>query len=201
MDCYGGLDLASTRDTSALVLVFSEDKFTYVLPFIFVPERMISERDSRNETYYFKWAREGHLIRTPGNVIDYTYIEKTLEDLQVKYNILSIGYDPYNARQKVIEWQDKFDCEFVEYRQGWATMSDPTKEFEKRILDGKLIHGGHPVLTWMADNAMLRKDVNDNYMIGKGKISKDKVDGVVAAIIALGESIRYKQDFVGLQQW
>ena len=154
---------------------------------------MINERDSRNETFYFKWASEGHLIRTPGNVIDYNWIEKTLQDCLEKYNVVSIGYDPYNARQKIIDWIDKFDTQFEEYRQGWATMSEPTKEFERLLMDGKIVHGGHPVLRWMADNAMLRKDVNDNYMVGKGKISKDKVDAVVAAIIAMGECIRFRE--------
>ena len=199
--CYGGLDLASTSDTTALVLCFVVDEVSYIMPFIFVPERMIDERDKRNESFYFKWAREGYLIRTPGNVIDYTYLEKKLEELTQTYNIISIGYDPFNARQKIIEWQDKFNVEFEEYRQGWATMSDPTKEFEKRIKSGKLVHGGHPVLKWMADNAMLRMDVNDNYMVGKGKISKDKVDGVVAAIISVGESIRMVEVTGELMVW
>ena len=201
MTCYGGLDLASTSDTTALVLCFVVDEVSYIMPFIFVPERMIDERDKRNESFYFKWAREGYLIRTPGNVIDYTYIEKKLEELTQTYNIISIGYDPFNARQKIIEWQDKFTPEFEEYRQGWPTMSEPTKEFERRIKSGKLVHGGHPVLKWMADNAMLRMDVNDNYMVGKGKISKDKVDGVVAAIISVGESIRMVEVTGELMVW
>lgn len=191
--CYGGLDLASTSDTTALVFIFHEDEKYYLLPYIFVPERMIDVRDKRNETFYYKWANEGYLIRTPGNITDYNYVEKVIEECCKKYNVKSIGYDPYNARQTIINWNDNMDTEFVEYRQGWATMGEPTKEFERLLLDGKIIHGGHPVLRWMADNAMLRKDVNDNYMVGKGKVSKDKVDGIVASIIALGETIRWRE--------
>lgn len=191
--CYAGLDLASTSDTTAFVLVFPSDEIYYIVPYIFVPERQISIRDQRNESFYFKWASEGHLIRTPGNVIDYTYVKKKIDECRNKYNLVSIGFDPYNALQLVTEWGESSDLHLEQYRQGWATMSEPTKEFERLLLDGKIVHGGHPVLRWMADNAMLIKDTNDNYRVAKGKVSKDKVDGIVASIMALGEAIRYRE--------
>lgn len=191
--CYAGLDLASTSDTSALVLVFPIDDKYYIKPFIFVPERQIDRRDQRNESFYFKWASEGHMIITHGNVIDYKYIEKTVLECQEKYNIVSIGYDPYNALQIITKWVEDYDLHVEEYRQGWQTMSEPTKEFERLLIDGKIIHGGHPVLRWMADNAMLIRDTNDNYRVAKGKVSKDKVDGIVAAIMAIGEAIQFRE--------
>ena len=191
--CYAGLDLASTSDTSALVLVFPKDGKYYIKPYIFVPERQIDRRDQRNENFYFKWADEGHLIRTPGNVIDYKYIHQTIKEINEKYNLVSVGYDPYNALQIITQWVEDEDLQVEEYRQGWATMSEPTKEFERLLMDGKIIHGAHPVLRWMADNAMLIKDTNDNYRVAKGKVSKDKVDGIVAAIMAMGEAIRYRE--------
>ena len=192
--CYAGLDLASTSDTSALVLVFPIDGLYYIKPFIFVPERQIEKRDQKNQAFYFKWASEGHLIQTPGNVIDYKYIEQTILECQKKYNIVSIGYDPYNALQVITKWVEDYGLQVEEYRQGWQTMSEPTKEFERLLLDGKIIHGGHPVLRWMADNAMLIRDTNDNYRVAKGKVSKDKVDGIVAAIMAMGEAIHYREE-------
>ena len=93
--CYAGLDLASTSDTSALVLTFPIDDKYYIIPYIFVPERQLDRRDQRNESFYYKWANEGHLIRTPGNVIDYKYIHKTMKEVQEKYNLVSNGYDHY----------------------------------------------------------------------------------------------------------
>jgi phage terminase large subunit-like protein len=191
--CYGGLDLASTSDTAALVLIFPIEGIYYIKPFVFVPERQIAERDKRNSAFYFKWASEGFMIRTPGNVIDYRYIRDTLLECKKKYNIVSIGYDPYNALQVVTQWVQDYELTMEEYRQGWQTMSEPTKEFERLLMDGKVIHGGHPVLRWMADNAMCIRDNNDNYRVAKGKVSKDKVDGIVAAIMAMGEAIRFRE--------
>jgi len=188
--CFAGVDLASTSDTAAVVLLFPVDDMYYLMPFIFVPERMIHERDKRNETFYFKWDKEGFLIRTPGNVIDYQYIRGKLLELRETYDIHSIGYDPYNATQLMLRLQDEDGFKIEPYRQGYPTMSAPTKEFEKLILSHKIVHGGHPVLRWMADNAQLRKDTNDNYMIGKTGYSTDKVDGMVAAVIALGEAMK-----------
>jgi phage terminase large subunit-like protein len=172
--CYGGLDLASRSDTASFVIIFPVDDKYYIKPFVFVPERHLDQRDQRNESFFLKWASEGHLIRTPGGTISYKYIKKTIDECRQKYNLVSVGFDPYNAYQ-------------------YATMSEPTKEFKSLCIDGKIIHAGHPVLSWMADNAMLREDQNDNCMIGKGKISKDKVDGVAAAIMALGETIRFRE--------
>src|SRR3990167_4484946 len=193
--CYGGLDLSSVSDTTAFVLLFPWDDFYYVMPFIFVPEMMVDRRDKRNDTFYYKWAKEGHLIRTPGNSIDYRIVKAKIDECRQKYDLKSIGYDPWNARQLITEWIETEGLTMNEYRQGYATMSEPTKQFEKLCLDGKVIHGGHPVLSWMEDNAMLMKDNNDNQRIAKGDISKDKVDGIQAAIMALGECIRYKQEF------
>jgi phage terminase large subunit-like protein len=158
-----------------------------------VPESQINRRDQKNESFYFKWATEGFMIRTPGSAIDYTYIRDTINECRKKYNLVSIGYDPYNANQLIQEWIKADDLTMVEYRQGITTMSEPTKEFERLMITGKIIHGGHPVLRWMADNAMLVKDNNDNYKIGKGKVSKDKVDGIVASIMAMGECIRFRE--------
>ena len=92
-----------------------------------------------------------------------------------------------------MQWVEEENFHVEEYRQGWATMSEPTKEFERLLMDGKIIHGGHPVLRWMADNAMCIRDTNDNYRVAKGKVSKDKVDGIIAAIMGMGEAIRFRE--------
>jgi len=191
--CYAGLDMASTADTTSLVLLFPEDDRYYIMPFVFVPERMIQKKEQRNEFYYEKWRKEGYLIRTPGNITDYQYIRKKLNDLSKVYDIQTIGFDPYNAYQEISKWKDEDGFKVVEYRQGIPTMGEPTKEFERIVLDNRIIHGGHPVLRWMMDNVVLRRDPNDNYMIGKGKHSTGKVDGIVATIIALGEAIEHKE--------
>ena len=120
-------------------------------------------------------------------------VRKKLLELRELYDIKSIGFDPYNAYQEISRWQDEDGFNVVEYRQGVQTMGGPTKEFERLALDGKIIHGGNPVLRWMMDNVGLRIDVNDNYMVGKGKISTGKVDGVVASIIGIGEAMEYKE--------
>ena len=93
-----------------------------------------------------------------------------------------------------MKWSEDGLIKVEEYRQGIQTMSEPTKEFEALLKDGNLIHGGHPVLHWMADNAMCIEDNNDNKRIAKGKVSKDKVDGIIAAIMALGEAIHFREE-------
>jgi len=186
-ECYAGLDLAVTRDITALVLLFpnEEDESFDVLPFFWVPADNARDRAERDQVDYPTWIRDGHIFSTPGNVTDYGFIKHTILELAEKYQIRSIAYDRYNATQLVLELIDE-GLTMAPFGQGFVSMSAPTKELEKLAIQGKLHHSGNPVLRWMASNVELRRDPAGNIKIDKAK-SSEKVDGMVSLAMAIGE--------------
>ena len=190
-DCYGGLDLSSTGDITALVLMFpprDEDEKYILLPFFWVPEETIPQRVKAASVPYDIWEKQGYLLSTEGNVIHYDFIEKFINDLAEKYHIVEIAVDRWNATQMIQNLEgDGFTM--VSFGQGFASMSGPTKDFYRLLMEGKIIHGGHPVLRWMAGNVVVDTDPAGNIKVTKAK-SKEKIDGIVAAIMALDRCIR-----------
>ena len=190
-DCYGGLDLSSTGDITALVLMFpprDEDEKYILLPFFWVPEETIPQRVKAASVPYDIWERQGYLLSTEGNVIHYDFIEKFINDLAEKYHIGEIAVDRWNATQMIQNLEgDGFTM--VPFGQGFASMSGPTKDFYRLLMEGQIIHGGHPVLRWMAGNVVVDTDPAGNIKVTKAK-SKEKIDGIVAAIMALDRCIR-----------
>ena len=190
-DCYGGLDLSSTGDITAFALMFpprNEEEKYILLPFFWVPEETIPQRVKANSVPYDVWERQGYLMSTEGNVIHYDFIEKFIEELGEKYHILEIAFDRWGATQMV---QDLEGMGFtvVPFGQGYSSMSAPTKEFHKILMEGNMVHGGHPVLRWMAGNVVIDTDPAGNIKVTKAR-SKEKIDGIVAAIMALDRCIR-----------
>ena len=189
--CYGGLDLASTTDITAFVLVFpptdDDDKYT-VAPWFWIPEDNLKLRVSRDHVPYDLWNSQGFLETTEGNVVHYGYIEKFIEDLGTRFNIREIAFDRWGAIQMSQNLEDA-GFTVVPFGQGFKDMSPPSKELMKLALEGKLAHGGHPVLAWMVDNIHVRTDPAGNIKPDKQK-STEKIDGVVATIMALDRAIR-----------
>lgn len=190
-DCYGGLDLSSTGDITALVLMFpprDADEKYILLPFFWVPEETIPQRVKAASVPYDIWERQGYLLSTEGNVIHYDFIEKFINDLAEKYHIVEIAVDRWNATQMIQNLEgDGFTM--VPFGQGFASMSGPTKDFYRLLMEGQIIHGGHPVLRWMAGNVVVDTDPAGNIKVTKAK-SKEKIDGIVASIMALDRCIR-----------
>ena len=190
-DCYGGLDLSSTGDITALILMFpprDENEKYILLPFFWVPEETIPQRVKAASVPYDIWEKQGYLLSTEGNVIHYDFIEKFINDLAEKYHIVEIAVDRWNATQMIQNLEgDGFTM--VPFGQGFASMSGPTKDFYRLLMEGQIIHGGHPVLRWMAGNVVVDTDPAGNIKVTKAK-SKEKIDGIVAAIMALDRCIR-----------
>lgn len=190
-ECYGGLDLSSSNDITAFVLIFpptaDDDKY-YVLPFFWIPEENLKLRVRRDHVPYDIWAKQGVLKTTEGNVIHYGFIEKFIEELGKKYNIKQIAFDRWGAVQ-MVQNLEGLGFTVVPFGQGYKDMSPPTKELMKISLEGKIAHGGHPVLSWMMDNVYVRTDPAGNIKPDKEK-STEKIDGVVALIMALDRAIR-----------
>lgn len=184
MPCVVGLDLSSTRDISALVLDFLIDEKHYILPYFFIPELSARERTKKDGVNYDLWVKQGYIIETSGNVIDYGFIKAKLAALATRFRITSVQYDPYNASQIIIDLQDEgFNCE--PFRQGFLSMSTPVKSIERLCLSGSIIHGGNPVLRWMCSNVAIVEDAAGNIKISKDKC-KEKVDGMVALAMCIG---------------
>lgn len=194
-ECYGGLDLSSTGDITALVLMFpprNEDEKYICLPYFWVPEDTIPLRVRRASVPYDVWAKQGYMMSTEGNVIDYNFIEKFINDLYKVYNIREIAVDRWNATM-LIQNLENDGFTMIPFGQGFRDMSPPTKEFYKLMMEGKIIHGGNPVLKWMALNVVVDRDAADNIKPTKAK-SPEKIDGIVAAIMALDRCVRHENE-------
>lgn len=192
-DCYAGLDLSSTGDITTLVLIFpprDEDEKYVLLPYFWIPEETIPRRVKANSVPYDIWEKQGYIMSTEGNVIHYDFIEKFIMDLSEKYHILEIAVDRWNATHVIQNLEDN-GLTMVPFGQGFASMSAPTKEFYRLLMEGKIIHGGHPVMRWMAGNVVVDTDPAGNIKVTKAK-SKEKIDGIVAAIMALDRAVRHE---------
>lgn len=191
--CYGGLDLASTTDLAAFVLVFPNDDGSYeVLCRFWTPEATIPERARRDQVPYQFWVDQGQLTATPGAVIEYRAIELEIQRLAERYDIREIAYDRWGAAQMRQNLEGD-GLTVVDMGQGYASMSAPTKELLGLVLAKRLRHGGHPVLRWMADNLVVRTDASGNQKPDKEK-SRQKIDGMVALIMALDRATRNGHD-------
>ena len=184
--CYAGLDLSSTSDLTAFVLVFPpthEDEPYCILPYFWLPEDNLPLRVRRDHVMYDVWAKQGFLQTTEGNVVHYAYIEQFICKLNEKFNIREIAYDRWNASMMVQSLQDD-GFTMVPFGQGFKDMSNPTKDLMRLVLEKSIRHNGHPVLRWNMDNIFVRTDPAGNVKIDKEK-STEKVDGAVALVMAL----------------
>lgn len=192
--CWAGVDLASTTDIAGVVLVFPdypEDGAYAVLSYPFVPREKVQEHTGKRRHHekvsYEEWVRTGVMEATSGNVIDYDVIRKRIVELGELYDIREIAFDKWNATQ--LQTQLAGDGFTVStFTQGYGSMSDPSKELERLVVDGALFHGGHEVLRWMAGNAMVETNAGGYIKPVKPK-STQKIDLVVALIMAIGRAM------------
>lgn len=190
-ECYGGLDLSSSIDITAFVLVFPprDDAEKYmILPYFWIPEENMNIRVRRDHVPYDVWKKQGCLMTTEGNVIHYGFIENFIDELGKKFHIKEIAFDRWGAVQ-MVQNLEGLGFTVVPFGQGFKDMSPPSKELMKLTLEQKLAHGGHPVLRWMMDNIFVRTDPAGNIKPDKEK-STEKIDGAVAAVMALDRAIR-----------
>lgn len=193
--CYGGLDLSSTTDITAFVLVFpptDEDDHYYILPYFWLPEETLDLRVRRDHVPYDLWERQGYLMTTEGNVVHYGFIENFIDELGTRFNIREIAFDRWGAVQ-MSQNLEGLGFTLVQFGQGYRDMSPPTKELMKLTLEQKIAHNGHLVLRWNMDNIFIKRDPAGNIKPDKEK-STEKIDGAVAMIMALDRAIRCGND-------
>lgn len=194
--CYAGLDLGSTDDFCALVLVFPFEDGTFsVLPFFWVPEERLKQR-RKGGIDLVPWVRAGVLEATPGEVTDYNFILRRIEMLRADFEISEIAFDRWGAAKLRADIENALSgsgTTLVQFGQGFASMSPPSKELERLILEHGIRHGNHPVLDWMAENAVVRIDPAGNIKPDKEK-SPEKIDGIVALVMGLDRAIRWREN-------
>lgn len=186
--CYGGLDLASHVDINALGLYFPDvDGHPVFKMYYWIPEA--KARAQADKVDYLRWINEGWIRTTPGDVIDIALMVGDLLGILKQYQCQILGFDPAKAYHGVIQGllrEGYQHDQLHEFAQGIMSMTGPTKEFERLVTSGSPDHLGDPVLRWMLGNVQIYQDINDNIKPDK-KRSRDKIDGIVAIIMAIGE--------------
>lgn len=184
--CHGGLDLSSTTDITALIFAFKYDDKYVIVPRFYVPAENMRKREDTDHVPYATWAKQGYIIATPGNVVDQDFIREDIKRLGEQYHIKRLAIDRWNAAQITTQLgADGLDV--MPFGQGFGSMNEPTKRLERLILSKQIMHGGNPVLRWMAGNVSVEQDAAGNLKPSKAK-STERIDGIVACIMALGSA-------------
>ncbi len=191
--CFAGLDLATTTDVAAFVAVWPPEKEGErwdVACRFFIPGANIVDRTKEHRVPYDQWEHEGWLQATEGDVIDYHEIRETILAFAEAHPITELAFDRWGSTAIANDLQDE-GLTMVQFGQGYASMSPPTKDLERLVLQGSLQHGGHPVLRWMADNLEVANDPAGNIKPRKPghKMSHKKIDGMVALVMALARAL------------
>lgn len=179
--CWAGLDLSTSVDFTALVLAFPDGR---MIRRLWIPADVMDRRERTERTLYADWAARGHISLIPGNMIDQEVLYADIIALWQRYPIRAIGIDPWNGAAMMTRLAAA-GLKVEQFRQGFASMSAPSKAFEARVLQRRIKHGGDPVMRWMIGNTLVDMDPAGNIKPNKGR-SADRIDGVVAAIMAFG---------------
>ena len=195
--CFGGLDLSTTTDISAFVLVFppdNEGELWQVLCRFWIPKDNMAKRVQRDRVPYDVWVREGLIEATDGNVVDYDVLYTRIKEDCHYFDVKEIAFDRWNATQL----SAKLSAEGIEmfpFGQGFGSMSAPTKEVEKLTVGRQIAHDGNRVLRWMMSNVAVKQDPAGNLKPDKSK-STERIDGVVALTMAVGRAMLHPDDRV-----
>lgn len=194
VEVFGGLDLSSRRDLTALVLIAKDhDDNVHIFPYFWAPSVGAADRAERDKVPYDLWADEGYLELTPGNSVDYSYVAEKIAEIEDRCNLVQINYDRWRINDLKRELE-RIGCEatITEFGQGYKDMSPAIEEFEVLALNGKLRHGEHPILKMCVQNATPLQDPAGNRKLDKSKPTK-RIDGIVATVMAVAAMMRQEQ--------
>jgi len=190
LPCYAGLDLAKTRDMTALVLCFVRDETFALWPYFWLPEE--TARNKSAPAYYRTWEDAGLLETTPGDTADYAIITERIVQIVEQFQCASMAYDPWNAASVVQRVESQTGIEMKQFGQTVTNFAYPTKEFERLVLSGGIEHPRHDVLSWQAQHVQVWSDASGNLRPIKPKHGDHrKIDGIVAAIMALALALAH----------
>jgi phage terminase large subunit-like protein len=201
-ECVMAVDLATKVDVAALVLLFKRADHYHLFPFFWLPEEVAQGEEG---AHYAGWAAEGYLHLTPGNATDQNFIQEAIRGLAGKHKVRGLAYDDWQAHKFGMELRDE-GLPATEYRMTVQNMSEPMKDLHVAIISGKLTHTDNPVMNWMMSNVVAKIDAKENIYPRKEQ-PQNKIDGPVAAIMAMGEWLTGEQPVVsvyesrGLRDW
>lgn len=190
--CWGGLDLASTRDLCSLRLVWRLGGRYYTWGRRWVPKYAVAQRTERGTVPYAAWVESGVLEQTEGDVTDYAIVEKAVYDVRDNFNLQELAFDRWNAVELCNRLTED-GLPMIEFIQGPKSYHPAMQELERAYVSGLLNHGGDPVLLWCASNLVARKDVNLNQAPDKLH-SAEKIDDIVALLMAIGRAVLHDTD-------
>ena len=201
-DCYaiGGVDLSSTTDLTASVLLVKKNGKLYVVPHFFMPKDVLEKRMQEDSVPYDIWVKKGFITLSEGSQNDFTKVTQWFQQMVWDYGIrpLWVGYDPWNSKYWIDEMNDAgFTMEKV--RQGVFTLSEPMKQLEADLKNHIVIYDNNPVLKWCLANTQAKVDVNGNIQPCKLNSKFKRIDGAVALIIAYSVLNSYKKDYETMQ--
>ena len=189
-ECWVGVDLGSTQDTTAVVAVFPEsDGGVTVLPWFFLPKDNVEARERRDRLPYRAWSHEGFIDLTPGVVTDYAFVESRILELLERYRVREVTLDRWNATD-ISNRLAQAGAPVTWMGQGYRSLSGPSKRLEELVLSGKLRHGGHPILRAQASQVRVESDPAGNIKPTKkttgSRQNAERIDGIVALVMGLG---------------
>ena len=184
--CWIAVDMSATTDLTAVLACFRDDERFVVVPQFFCPADNLRARSEVDGVPYVEWAKDGFIVPTPGNVVDYRAVEQHIRDLCAQYDVREIAFDPAYA-QPVMGPLNDDGFPVLTMRQGWVTQSPALNELERAIIGRNFQHGAHPVLRWCFSNIAIHTDNAGNRTMHKGK-STDRIDGAVASWMAVSRA-------------
>lgn len=187
--CWGGLDLSSTQDLTALVLLFEPseaDPQWRLVPHFWLPNDGLHDKADKDRVPYIAWRDAGYLHTTPGRAIDQLFVARQAAEIAAMYDLQSIAYDRWHIEGfKQLLGREGISLPLEPFGQGYKEMAPAVNEFERLLISGLLKHGGNPVMTWCAANAVTVSDPAGNRKVSKERAT-GRIDGIVAAIMAAG---------------
>ena len=186
---YLGLDLSDRNDLTALVGIWGDFENGFVVGSRFwLPRENIAKLERQHQVPYRMWADQEHIVLTDGNTIDYEFVKAQILEIASKHKLIKLMTDPYNAKKLAEDLLNQHGLPVEYLRQGYLSLSDPTKTLHELIMARKIRHGGHPILRWHASNAVARRDPAGNIKLDKEK-SRKKIDGMAALVNAVAGAI------------
>ena len=186
-EIYIGLDLGTTGDFSAAIILIVEDDKFYFFTRFWIPDDMAGKRTKIDQLNFRQYARQGYITLTDGNATDYNQIEHDIVELSKRFEIKSLAYDKAFASMLVTRLTNDYDITCNPISQSATALTEPTKKLHELIMDKKIYHDNNPVMAWMVGNVQIYlNDANNNMKVHKGK-SKNKVDGVSALVNAIAD--------------
>jgi phage terminase large subunit-like protein len=188
---YAGLDLSEVNDLTAFVVIGKIGSIWHVRPTFWLPEEGLFERARKDRVPYDEWNRQGYLATVPGASVSYEYVAEWIYGFFGEFNVVKLAFDRWNWRhlkpwlERVGFTEETLAEKFVEFGQGFQSMSPALRDLEGEILNGNLAHGDHPVLKMCAANAVVQADPAGNRKLSKAK-STGRIDGMVALAMAMG---------------